>query len=483
MLRRNLLAKLAILLLILILLVLFLTSEPSTIGLYSTPFDENGKLKIRGGNFLKVYESLAESTFASYNSLLESKPYDPGLFAWGIHYEVRSYCDMYNLTRDRKWIEKALARTEYLYSFRDVNGDGIPSWGNYNETYGNSRYAYQEYGVWDGVITTAIIEVCQLIYSDPELSRNETLKEIADKYLDCIKQVIDRYHKCWTSLSEDEGFYWDNPAGDVTGPIVNRFGALGITELKLYDILRDEKYLSRPKAMAYLFKKNLKIQDGAYIWTYAVPPSPYLSTEDISHGAIDLEFAILAYKHKLVFNDTDMKMFANTYLKYIWRGFAAKPRLATYVDGRVSSDYSGVSRNWILLSSFNQTIWLFQWAVFNDPSLTAGSSGCFLQGLSQLAIYYPGRESATYCLLREAERLVNEISPVYYLLKIPVYWELDKAIKLYESNDYSSSFIHASKCISMAVNIPMYCSIIYMLIAALIIWIIIQRKIYSNPSG
>jgi hypothetical protein len=243
--------------------------------------------------------------------------------------------------------------------------------------------------------------------------------------------------------------------------------------------LRDEKYLRNPKAMALLFKRNLKIQDGAYVWTYAVPPSPYLSTEDISHGAIDLEFAILAYKHNLVFNDTDMKMFANTYLKYVWRGFTAEPRLATYVNGRVTSDYSGVSRNWILLSSFNQTIWLFQWVVFNNPSLTAGSSGCFLQGLSQLAIYYPGSRNVTYCLLREAERLTDNVSPVYYPLKIPVYWELNRAAKLFESNDYLGSFIHASKCVSMAVKVSMYCSILYVLIAALIIWIIIQRKIHK----
>lgn len=474
--RRGLLLPLLVFALLAIALtLLYSTGFPWITGLNSTPFDDNGNLMIRGGDFLRFYETLAKSTFSYYENLLRSKPYDPGLFAWGIHYEVRSYCDIYNLTREIKWIEMALARTEYLYSFRDVNGDGIPSWGNYNETYGNSRYAYQEYGVWDGVITTALIEVAELIYRDPLLSRNQSLKEIADKYLECVKQVIDRYHKCWTSFSEDEGFYWDNPAGDVTGPIVNRFSALGITELKLYDILGDEEYLKRPRAMANLFKRNLTIKYGAYVWTYAVPPSTYLSIEDISHGAIDLEFAILAYKHNLVFNRTDMERFVNTYLKFVWRGFNAKPKLSTYVDGRVTSDYSGISRNWVLLSSFEPRIWLLQWVVFNDPSLEAGSSGCLLQGLSQLAAYYPGSKVVTNCILVEADRLLNEISPLYQPLKALAYMELDKAIRLYEAGDYVNSFKYASKCISMATNAPTYCLSIYALIIVSAALAIIQK--------
>lgn len=473
--RKILLMWLITVLLVAILVTMFLMGIPDVAGLNSAPFDDDGNLMIRGGGFLSFYEKLAESTFSDYGNLLLSKPYDPGLFAWGIHYEVRSYCDIYNLTRDIKWIERAIARTEYLYSFRDVNGDGVPSWGNYNETYGNSRYAYQEYGVWDGVITTALIEVTGLIYEDPMLSCNQSLKEIADKYLECVKQIINRYHNCWTNLSGDEGFYWDNPAGDVTGPIVNRFSALGITELKLYDIVRDGEYLKRPKAMANLFKKNLNLRDEAYVWTYAVPPSTYLSVEDISHGAIDLEFAILAYKHGLVFNRTDIERFVNTYLKFIWRGFNAKPKLSTYVDGRVTTDYSGVSRNWVLLSSFDPTIWLFQWVVFNDPSLTAGSSGCLLQGLSQLALYYPGNEAVTGCLINEAKKIVDEIPPIYQPLKMLIYQKLDEAIKLYNLGDYAGSFKSASKCISMAANAPTYSLVIYVFVTVSTVVTIIQK--------
>jgi len=488
--RKFLMAWLIILLVASITVISPFTVDPWRIGLGNAPFEGFEPFGLRGKGFVEAYTEFAEQTWSSYNSLLVSKPYDPGLFAWGIHYEMRSYCDMYRFTGDRLWINRAVARADYLYSVRDVNGDGIPSWGNYNETYGNSRYAGEgmnrDFGVWDGVLTTAIIETAQTIYDHPVLMANQTLKEKADKYLKLVKTIIDRYHGCWTNLTETEGFYWDNPAGDVTGPIVNRFGALGITELKLYDVLKDPMYLNKPRAMANLFKKNLQLRDGAYVWTYAVPPSTYLSIEDISHGAIDLEFAILAYEHGLAFNRTDMERFANTYLKLVWRGFNAKPPLATSVNGAVSADYSTVSRNWVLLASFDPAIWLFQWTVFNDPTLSVGSSGCLMQGLSQLPFYDPGEEKVTEALLKEAKKTVDNLSPLYQPFKFLVEGELSRAHSYHNSGQNVEAFKTASKAMIMVGNAATPTAIIYLLIVVSVILALVQwgtgrRKTKAGP--
>ncbi len=452
-------------------------------GVWASPIGEDGSLLLRGRNIIDLYASVADRVWESYNQLLEQKPYDPGLFAWGIHYEIRSYCEMYRLTEDRLWIERAVARCDYLYNLRDVNGDGIPSWGNYNATYGNPRYereGWREFSVWDGVLTTAMIETAQVILDYKILKNNQTLKAKADRYINVVKTVIERYHNAWSDLPDGAGYYWDCPREDVVGPIVNRFSALGISELKLYDVLKDPKYLVKPAAMARLFKKNLRLRGDAYVWTYAVPPSKYTgSIEDISHGAIDLEFAILCYNHGLVFNETDMQRFVATYKKLIWKGFNRRPHLAQRVDGGGTTDYSTASRNWVILSIFDPSVWVYQWTVFNDREPLY--SGYYLQAISQLATYYPGDDVVAQIMIREAESVVNNISPLYLPFKCLAELSLDEAKAYYDAGDTANAFASAKKCMSIAENAGIATgSIIVISIFAVVLAVI---QVYTSRQG
>ena len=445
----------------------------------SIPFEEFQPFGLGGRGFLEAYDDAAERTWSSHNQLLASKPYDPGVFAWGIKYELRSYLDMYRFTEDLLWIDRAVARADHFFEFRDVNGDGVPSWGNYNETYGNSNYDYREYGVWDGVISTAVVETAQTVYNYSALRGNQTYRMKADRYLQLAKAIIDRYHKCWTEVSEQEGYYWDSPTSDLVGPIVNRFSALAIAEIKLYEILGDAKYLAKPAAMAAFFKKNLILEGEAYVWTYKLGDS---SVEDISHGAIDLEFAILCYKHGLSFDQTDMKRFTDTYKKLIWRGFDAKPHLTARVDGSMGEDMDRISRNWVLLSSFDPAVWLFQWTVFHDLLLMqpTTSGGCFLQGLSQMVIHYPGEKKVTGVILDEAEKALEKLTFISSRFKHSAEKELEEAHSFYDSNKNVDAFKAALNAmaivevgvaryeIAMTVMMPL---IVVSVILAIVQWI------------
>ena len=65
--------------------------------------------------------------------------------------------------------------------------------GNYNETYGNPRYVregYREFGIWDGVISTAFMDVVQVLLSVDELKKNSMLKAKAEKYLEVVTTII-----------------------------------------------------------------------------------------------------------------------------------------------------------------------------------------------------------------------------------------------------------------------------------------------------
>ncbi len=107
----------------------------------------------------------------------------------------------------------------------------------------------------------------QTILDDSRLKRNETLFCKAMKYLDVSKQVVEHYRDAWTSVS-DGGLLLGFSKEDVAGPTVNRFFALSIAEIKLYEITRDDKYLERPRAMAMFLRNRLRYVDGCYVWTY-----------------------------------------------------------------------------------------------------------------------------------------------------------------------------------------------------------------------
>ena len=62
---------------------------------------------------------------------------------------------------------------------------------------------------------------------------------------------------------------------------------------------------------------TLDLDNDSYIWQYR-EGNPKI--EDISHGGIDVDFAILCQQHGIVFNLTAVRRFANTFVKNIYRG-------------------------------------------------------------------------------------------------------------------------------------------------------------------
>ncbi len=403
-------------------------------------FDASGNVLIRKAAVKDFLEESLDKVWESYSERLEKRPYDPGFFAWGVQYEIRTYILAYRLTRDVKWVERAVARCDHLYSYSDVNGDGIPSWGNYNRTYGNPRYereGYREFGVWDGVLSTALMDVVQAVLSDPMLNSSNRLREKALTYLSLVEAIVKRYHDCWTPVGSEMGYYWDSPSGDVVGPVTNRFAALGIAELKLNEILRDPEYLERPERMARLFKFYLRTDDGCYVWGYKLGTSPY---EDISHGAIDLEFLMLAYRHGIVFEKDNLERLAQTYREKIWRGFTADPPLATRVDGSVYADYTGYSRNWVMLAEADPMIWVYQWYALSSRSQVMRFNPCYLQAVAQLQEYFPGPEQVAKSVVDEAENRLGELSWPLTLFSPPLKSTLDRAQVYIGNGDYVEAF-------------------------------------------
>ncbi len=300
----------------------------------------------------RLVEKLVRETEAIYDGILSNKPYDPSLFAWGMHYLARACLDMYQATGNRSWFNKSLSITDYLVLYSDVNADGIPSWGSYNETWGLPRWEFKEYTVWDAVNCLPIIESVMLVRSEPDLSCDPELVAKADAYLELVRRVVERHHPFWTDVADNQGYYWDDPSEDV-GPYVNSFTSLGTVELLLYGLTANETYLDRPRRMVNYLISSMRHDEVAnlYTWDYYIGSPP---AEDLSHGAIDLEFLITASKMKILDEEHILRL-CNTYLERIWNvpslpheGFP----LAMRVDGSGSEDYTRLSRGWVQLAEY-----------------------------------------------------------------------------------------------------------------------------------
>ena len=91
----------------------------------------------------------------------------------------------------------------------------------------------------------------------------------------------------------------------------NQFTALGRTYVQLYLATGESRFRERAEAMATFFKNDLRLVGNRYDWAYSTGSS---GSEDLSHAAINADFAFECYRAGIVFNATDMSRFANTFL-------------------------------------------------------------------------------------------------------------------------------------------------------------------------
>jgi hypothetical protein len=100
--------------------------------------------------------------------------------------------------------------------------------------------------------------------------------------------------------------------------------------------------------------------------------------EDYSHGAIDVEFAALAFRNNIVFERSDIEGLLRTYRHNIFRN----GEVAGRVDGIAQAKNAALSRGWLDLAGEECSVW--------DDWMNEGQTrlkGSIL-GLAKLIRYY-----------------------------------------------------------------------------------------------
>lgn len=179
-------------------------------------------------------------------------------------------------------------------------------------------------------------------------------------YLANVKQTVDYFEK-WYVVDGDKGWYIMPEENFVDYPGIsvphNWNAAMGKVLLALHDATDEECYLKQTAALARTFKEELEIAaNGSYRWYYWFGPGyeKYKSTEDISHGALDVQFALLAYQKGIVFGKEDMQRFVATFKENVWNGYDFTS--SVWGTGKVNKTIADTGIFWIDLARIDEKV-------------------------------------------------------------------------------------------------------------------------------
>lgn len=243
----------------------------------------------------------------------------------------------------------------------------------------------QYYG-YIGPIFSPLTRFATLVLDHPELQAE--FKPAAQRYITAAAESIAAYDQCWRNgPAPDEGYYLliDKGADFWCDGIMapwNYMGATGQVICNLWDWTQDPQYRDKLTRLATFLKRDCTLlPNGGYSFPYwskvgrtgwtrdqqlSVNTPEYGPTpkaDDLSHAALEVEFAVMCHERDLVFDDQDMRRFAKTFVN-MWN--PEKQQLARDVDGSGAADegYAMAGARWLELARWdpqvftvNETLW------------------------------------------------------------------------------------------------------------------------------
>lgn len=179
-------------------------------------------------------------------------------------------------------------------------------------------------------------------------------------YLSNVIETVD-YFQPWYVVNEKGGYYLIQDAGFTDHPGINApfnwNAAMGKVLLGLYDATSQTAYLEQARALAKMLKAGLEVADNdSYRWHYWFGEGyeRFKSSEDVSHGALDVQFAVACHEHGIVFAAEDIDRFANTLKKNVWNG--QEFTSSVWGTGNVNPSIADTGILWISLGDYDDEI-------------------------------------------------------------------------------------------------------------------------------
>ncbi len=268
--------------------------------------------------------------------------------------------------------------------------------------------------VHTGMITYPMASFARIIGRSPALRRR--YKRKADEYLEAAIAAAHVHDNEWRQDAPGRGYFiWPKGmplAYDGTEQPTNQSLALGQTYAELAAVTCDPLWADRARRLAAMFTAELRLlPNDSYSWaywptfgklyngytkaeavseytpSYGTPGNGAKQIEDLSHGAIDVEFAVLAFRHRLAYKGEDMARFAHSYSRNL--ATSTDSGAATTflrVDGTGGLATSGQflqAPRWMAAASWDRAVFDHSRAVY-DVNAVQPQSGSLLMCVAYL---------------------------------------------------------------------------------------------------
>jgi hypothetical protein len=301
-----------------------------------------------------------------YRTSATARAADGATIAWGRSYALMAYVAMFRATGDTVYLERLLDEGRAIAALRDdrrkpplvdaFRGRAMPAWSTGRYSGGKRR----TWAVHTGMITAPVLEGLWLS------------KERDARLLKDMREAVDAHADEWRDGKEGEGHL---------GPLpYNQQNALGRSYVWLYRLTGEEEYRRRAKALLRYFKNRLRRDGGAYVWSY----SGDAGFEDVSHAAINVDFACLGASCGWVFDARDRKRLRATLLDRVMK--AGDPA-DTVGGGDAGGRYGRQVGRWLALAEGDAEVWNRVRGYFERHRPTTRASDLLV--LAQLLRYRP----------------------------------------------------------------------------------------------
>ncbi len=248
--------------------------------------------------------------------------------AWGESYVMMALAAMFRATGDPAYLDRlawhadgVLARRDDARGVTDYRGVSGACWRNLSYQPADEPYCYV---VHSGMIGYPIVEFARLVaeagLEDERGADGIPFGDKAAAYVAALEQTVayhdDQWDEAGTYLFRSDATFLGYPGVDLP---LNQSNAMGRLLLALADVTGDAAYRDRAAALARRFADQLASDaGGAYLWNYwgGAYSSP---GEDISHAAINVDFALMAARRGVVFDDADLAAFAATFVDGVYQ--------------------------------------------------------------------------------------------------------------------------------------------------------------------
>jgi len=318
--------------------------------------------------------------------------------AWGESYVMMSLAAMFRATGSPLYLSRlvwhadgVLAQRDDQRGVQDYRGVSGACWQNKHYQPEDQPYCYV---VHSGMIAYPMVEFARLVAqagleAEPAYD-GESFGDKATAYVAAALETVATHEDQWNGAGyyafRSDATFLSYPGRDLP---LNQSNAMGRLLLALYAVTGDADLLDKAIKLALRFKAQLSTgPSGEYLWNYW--GETYSSPgEDISHAAINVDFAAMAAELGLVFDGADLEAFARTFMT---RVYVHDRSLSNHVGGGGTDNpsYRPQAGRWLRLAEVRTAIYAAVRDIYelDYPAASIGS-GSLLQSWALLAEHEP----------------------------------------------------------------------------------------------